>query len=303
MIPVAALAARFQPPILGHGTLLAQALALAPRVAVGLLGAGEARSARHPFSEEERVEMIRRSVPAGEAGRITFVPLDAYDSASRQRALLAESLGSDTEICFLEGPVHGEAEARQALYEGDPALRDRVAPGVLDLLEAWRATPHFAILQEEYRALLAGRERWGSGPFVTLDAMVTCLGHLLLVRRGRCPGKGLWALPGGFLEPQEFLLDGALRELREETGLDLGPLAWDLRGVRVFDHPERSQRGRVITHVHHFTLESPVLPGVKGADDAAEARWVPLGGLPAMAGQFFEDHFHIITGLLSGAAS
>ncbi len=125
-------------------------------------------------------------------------------------------------------------------------------------------------------------------------------GHVLLVRRGGYPGKGLWALPGGFLEPRERLLQGALRELAEETQLGvLAPtLVEALVGVAVFDHPDRSQRGRTITHAHYFDLKTRQLPAVTAADDAALAQWVPVASLPAMEEQFFEDHFHILNHFL-----
>lgn len=94
---------------------------------------------------------------------------------------------------------------------------------------------------------------------------------------------------------------GALRELREETGLALADaeLQQSLRGSAVFDHPERSLRGRTITHAHWFDLGERELPLVQGADDAAEARWFALSELPAMEAQLFEDHFHILNHFLS----
>jgi bifunctional NMN adenylyltransferase/nudix hydrolase len=65
------------------------------------------------------------------------------------------------------------------------------------------------------------KESWKAAPFpptfVTVDAVVVQSGHVLLVKRKAMPGAGLWALPGGFLNQEETLLDGAIRELKEET--------------------------------------------------------------------------------------
>jgi bifunctional NMN adenylyltransferase/nudix hydrolase len=113
-------------------------------------------------------------------------------------------------------------------------------------------------------------------------------------------------LPGGFVEPRDTLHQSAVRELEEETGLRLLPetLALASRGVAVFDHPDRSQRGRTISHTHYFDLGERELPEVEGADDAARARWVPVAELAAMEEQFFDDHFHMLDrflGLLPAA--
>jgi bifunctional NMN adenylyltransferase/nudix hydrolase len=62
----------------------------------------------------------------------------------------------------------------------------------------------------------------------------------------------------------------------------------------VFDHPDRSQRGRTITHAHYFDLSSDALPNVEAADDAALVAWVPIVELPDMEEQFYEDHYHIL---------
>jgi bifunctional NMN adenylyltransferase/nudix hydrolase len=162
---------------------------------------------------------------------------------------------------------------------------------------------------EDFRRLLAEREyldaypaEWGEGPFVTADAVVIQAGHILLVERGRLPGKGLLALPGGFVGKDERIRDAAIRELREETGISDGkgkiPPAMlasfiEDSATRVFDAPNRSLRGRIITHAFLFRLpERRKLAGVKGGDDAAHARWYRLGELrPEM---LFEDHWSII---------
>ena len=91
-----------------------------------------------------------------------------------------------------------------------------------------------------------------------------------------------------------------MRELQEETGLHLLPadIARALQGVRVFDHPDRSARGRVITHAHHFDLGQRPLPEVQGSDDARSAQWVPIADLAAMEDRFHDDHFHILDSFL-----
>ena len=170
----------------------------------------------------------------------------------------------------------------------------------IEYLRAWSQLPHYRELVEDQHAVDEFIKPWRGSPyppiFTTVDAVVTCAGHVLLVKRGARPGKGLRALPGGFLDQDERLADGALRELREETGLGLHEtvLRHALRRVVTFDHPRRSLRGRIVTHAHHFALDLERLPEVKGGDDAADASWVPTAGLGALESQMYEDHFHIL---------
>ena len=84
-------------------------------------------------------------------------------------------------------------------------------------------------------------------------------------------------------------------ELREETGIGLLQVTLEdaFRAAKVFDHPQRSLRGRTITHAHFFDLGRHT-PEVQAADDAAEAKWVPIGQLAAMESELFEDHFAIL---------
>ena len=119
---------------------------------------------------------------------------------------------------------------------------------------------------------------------------------MLLIERGRAPGKGLMALPGGFIEQRETAYQSALRELHEETGLALPPdtMQRSLCAAQVFDHPDRSQRGRTITHVHYFDLAERELPPVRAGDDAAKAMWVAIDRLTALEDRFLDDHFHIL---------
>lgn len=95
---------------------------------------------------------------------------------------------------------------------------------------------------------------------------------VLLIRR-RNPPLG-WAIPGGFVEPDEDLLDAARRELSEETGLEPP----QLEQLATFGHPDRDPRGRTISVVYGARLEQAALPSA--GDDAAAARWFPLTTLP-----------------------
>lgn len=102
-------------------------------------------------------------------------------------------------------------------------------------------------------------------------------------------------LPGGFIDAQETLWQSCLRELAEETHwpLDAAQMRAALRGVALFDHPGRSQRGRVISQVHYFELGGAPVP-VQGGDDASSAQWLPISQLAALQEQFHDDHFHIL---------
>ena len=99
---------------------------------------------------------------------------------------------------------------------------------------------------------------------------------VLLIRRGGEPYKGSWAFPGGFLQMNETAKDGALRELREETGLE--PAAIGELGV--FSDVDRDPRERVIT-IAYYALVKP--SEVIGGDDADEAAWFPVDDLPDLA--------------------
>ncbi len=95
---------------------------------------------------------------------------------------------------------------------------------------------------------------------------------VLLVQR-RNPPLG-WAIPGGFVDPDEDLPDAARRELREETGAD----AETLHLIGAYGRPDRDPRGRTISIAFGARLRAR--PATQAGDDAAEARWFPLGALP-----------------------
>lgn len=193
-------------------------------------------------------------------------------------------------------------EANQIDSHGGLMLIRANVPGpVFDMLEAFRkSSPTFRQLVAEHQFIDTYREAWSKAPypptFVTTDAVVVHSGHVLLVRRRAEPGKGLWALPGGFVGQDETILDACLRELREETRLKvpLPVLRGSIKGSQVFDHPDRSLRGRTVTHAFHFHFPAGELPVVRGGDDADKARWIPVSEALDMSPALFEDHLHIL---------
>lgn len=163
----------------------------------------------------------------------------------------------------------------------------------------------YARLKREYSAITNYKEAWVEAPyppiFSTVDAVVIHNSKVLMVRRKSAPGEGLLALPGGFVNQDETLFDAAIRELREETNLDVSEeiLRWAYEKREIFDTPGRSLRGRTITTAHLFDLYvwAEKTPEVKGGDDAASAEWISLEDLPGLRDQIYEDHLDIIFAL------
>lgn len=198
-------------------------------------------------------------------------------------------------------------DLRERYFAADPAaveafLADLDLPlpaPVRDWLIGFMRTPSYRDMVDEWAFVGEYRRRWEAAPypptFVTADAVVIHRGEVLLIQRARRPGQGLWALPGGFLDGDEYLRDAALRELAEETSISLPPARWrrELGTARVFDAPRRDIRGRTVTHAFlvHLSSNEP-RPMARPADDAAEARWTALADLDSEV--LYGDHYQII---------
>ena len=124
-------------------------------------------------------------------------------------------------------------------------------------------------------------------PAVTTDCVIFGFNgerlQVLLIERGIEPYKGRWAFPDGFLKMDEAAEEGALRELKEETGLENAYI----QQLHTFSDPNRDPRERVITIAYYALVR---IQEVKGGDDAASARWFPLDEIPPLA----FDHDYIL---------
>lgn len=130
---------------------------------------------------------------------------------------------------------------------------------------------------------------------LTTDAIVIAkVGHqldVLLIKRKQNPFQNQWALPGGFLEESELVVNACQRELQEETGLYIDQNHFKF--VNYYDALKRDPRSRTISFAFAVQLEDK--PKVKGNDDAAEAVWFSIGDLPQLA----FDHSEIIKDALN----
>ena len=106
-------------------------------------------------------------------------------------------------------------------------------------------------------------------PALTVDCVIyDPQGRVLLIRRKNQPFKGAYALPGGFVDIGETVEAGCRREVREETGLDVG----ELRLVGVYSDPARDPRGHTASAAFLALLQEVKTP--TAGDDAAAADWV-----------------------------
>lgn len=131
-------------------------------------------------------------------------------------------------------------------------------------------------------------------PAVTVDLAAFAFDgeHLrtLLIRRKHDPFAGRRALPGGFLDADETSLAAARRELKEETGLEVGPVEF----LAVFDEPGRDPRGWTISLAYAAPVPWPP-PATAGGDDAEAADWLDPDGAHDLA----FDHDRILARALA----
>ncbi len=321
---------RFQPLHNAHAELLQQAFASAQNVIVALGSHRTAPNIKNPWTTAQREAMIRAALPKEQHARLYFVYLRDYlyndnlwaaelqaqiDAITRdEKSIVLIGHRKDSSSYYLESFPQWEFQdvpqrlplnatrLRENYFRGERGWENDVPPAVSAFMKQFAQTDDFARLADEQKFIDQYKKDWSAAPyppiFVTADAVVYKSGHVLLVRRRGFPGKGLFALPGGFVEQNEWVEHAAVRELREETGIALpaNELRKFIRASRVFDHPDRSLRGRTITHGFYFNLGATGdLPRVKGGDDAAKAFWMSLNDVYLNEDRFLEDHVSIIT--------
>ncbi len=125
---------------------------------------------------------------------------------------------------------------------------------------------------------------------LTIDIVIFALQHeslrVLLIQRADDPFQGFWALPGGFVNPNESLEQAATRELHKETGLS----QLYLEQLYTYGDPHRHPRSRIVTVAYFALIPADAPIDEKSAAHAARCAWFPASDLPALA----FDHTEII---------
>ena len=325
---------RFQPLHNAHLEIIKRCTALTDQLVIIAGSARQPRTYKNPFTFEERANMIRRA--AGSLNLNIYVEPNIDTIYNDQAwAVRVQGIHSKYQVLGTKTAIIGHKKDDSSFYldmfpqwefinvdEIEPLsavnirdlyfrrdgnfnfLKSVVPQTTLDFLSQFSKTEEYEQVIREREFVETYKKQYASLPyppiFVTADAVVIQSGHVLMIKRRSEPGKGLWALPGGFVNANtdKSVEDAAIRELREETGIKVpAPV---LRGSivrsRVFDAVDRSARGRTITHAYHIVLPDGELPKVKGQDDAEKARWVPIAEVKSE--ECFEDHYEILSSFL-----
>ena len=324
---------RFQPLHNAHVEIIRRAKSLADNLVIIIGSANQPRTYKNPFTTEERIAMIHNlATRVGDPTCSVFLDTNR-DSLYNNQAWAARVQGIVSKYSTLGGKTaiigHDKDESTfylkmfpQWTHEDVELLEPLNATDIRDLY--FRKDAHEGFIRhvvpdstfkflldfmktDAYQQVICEREfidaykkQYASFPypptFVTVDAVTICSGHVLMIRRRAEPGRGLWALPGGFLDAatDTSVQDAMIRELREETGIKVPApvLVGSIQDNKVFDAIGRSARGRTITHAFKIVLPDGDLPKVKGSDDADKAQWVPIAEVASE--DCFEDHYDII---------
>lgn len=327
---------RFSLCHLGHQSVFQSALEHYDNLLILVGSSYQPRTAKNPWTYEERVGMIKSTIPSRYHDRVFIKPLrdKKYNDVvwSNQVASIVNHVSSsisatevklvghdkdDTSWYLHVFPQWGEphlfgatidlsaTDIREILLEGKSLryLSGVVATDVIHTVADFVTTEAYDNLKTEHRINCDYRQKWAGTPypvnFVTVDSVIIHpSGRLLVGHRKSHPGQGLLALPGGFLEANETIIAGTLRELDQETRIKMAPAA--LRGsikkTQCYDDPSRSARGRTLTHASLFQLPPGPLPKVRGGDDLigkdASTMWRPI--ISIREDEMFEDHYHIV---------
>lgn len=317
---------RFSPFHLGHAKLIQTALQNSDRLVILLGSAGRARDIKNPWNELDRVAMLNSIVQEYNLNGTKICYESIRDHYKDEQWLIEVktkvrhhiepndqvtlygndkdhstyylNLFPDWKLVNVDNYLDNlnATKIREFIFEGQiESAKEFLPHGVYDYLTHWIQSDDYGILHREYEHLKDYKKQFEGLPydpfFVTVDAVITYRGHVLTIKRKAMPGLGLMAMPGGFIKTHETLLDGIKSIVKKKTGITLSN-DW-LKRTHVFDRPNRSLRGRTITHVFRFDLP------VKTKDYPNDScQWIDFADVAIYSNTFFEDHAMILQEML-----
>lgn len=318
---------RFQPFHSGHLSVIKIASSQVECLNILVGSANACRSIKNPWTYQERVDTIRKKLFQEGIKNVAFFPVNDYPYNNHrwitEVLAIVNSVSPDTPMGSVDNTLFGAWKEGNDYLNWFPQLRYRSVPveGTVNstdirisMMESGDASIPATVL-DDYLYYKSEERRFSGYPFPeTLnfncaDAVVTCLGHVLLIQRKFAPGRGAWALPGGFRNAKETFMQCAVRELHEETNLRVPErvLLGSVKSSKLYDSPNRSYGIPRNTLAVHFDIAPDAdgsLPKANGSDDASKAVWVPLSEA-INTYTMYDDHKAIIgdlTGMLEDFA-
>ena len=302
---------RFQPVHEGHVHAIGLAASQIDKLFILVGSANQCRSIRNPWTYQERSQMLRLKLHAAGIRNYEIIPLNDYQYSDTQwmadvRATAEHfDMGTPTLFGHLKegndylrwfpdwkfkhvemGADIDATRVREEMFRTNDPLMPETVRG------------DYAFYEKE-KVLFKDYPFPETLNFNCSDAILECQGHVLLIQRKFSPGKGAWALPGGFRNQRETFLDCAIRELIEETNVRVPEKV--LRGsivkTELFDSPKRSfgiPRNTMAVYMRISPNPDYSLPRANGADDAALCMWVPLTDALNTI-EMYDDHKAIIS--------
>lgn len=302
---------RFQPVHQGHIHAIGIAASQVEKLYILVGSANQCRSIRNPWTFDERRQMLQLKLHSERITNYEIIPLNDHKYSDTQwmsdvRATIEHfNMGSPVlfghmkegndylkwfpELKFksieAQYSINATQIREQMFRDNDPLMPETVRGD-------------YAFYQKE-KQLFKDYPFPETLNFNCSDAVLECQGHVLLIQRKFSPGKGAWALPGGFRNQQETFLDCAIRELMEETNVRVPEKV--LRGsivkTELFDSPKRSfgiPRNTLAVYMRISPNPDYSLPRANGADDAMMCKWVPLTDALNNI-EMYDDHKDIIS--------
>ena len=204
-------------------------------------------------------------------------------------------------------------DIRNSIFNGSTDWEKYCTPSIVDNINSIVTTdPLFISMRERWKYAEDYKSKTKDMDYppiyTTVDNLVLMNNKVLLIERKSKNGKGMLALPGGFLNHNELLIDGAIRELKEETSIHYDSKYLKSKLLynfpRVFDYPFRSSLGRLITNVFVYELnddpDEMIEKGLlKAADDAKSIVTINLDYLMSKYILLHDDHYSICYNLLN----
>ncbi len=347
MANIAVIIGRFSLVHKGHEALITHAIDNYDRVIVLIGSSYQARTPKNPFTGIERRRILRKMFRYAEDD-IDFSLIRDYPYSDTkwgvdvcsQVQMVCEpedkitivGCDRDSSTYYLKSfpqwnldlidPVGDNLSAtnyRKALFEQDTVVDFSefadLPEEMVEFLQEYVKTEDYANTKAEYRFIEDYKKKISVFPYPvtinTADAVIIQSNHVLVVERLQYPGKGCLALPGGHIELNETLMEAAIREAYEETGIMIATgkkaeqitkdiLRMSVKASRTFDYPERSLKARVITEAFLISLDdTKALPAlIPQQNEVKRTFWMPIGEALAKT-NWLEDHWHILNWAVS----